>query len=180
MLLASILCCWRPYYAVGVHIVLLASILCCWRPDINYRTIGLWLSDCNYFLLSNYQNIEYRIGEFKKYRTIGYRNKASIYRISDSGKTIGCPPLPTFETFLGLTNPELTCNKYSIHVAAILLVPEYNRGIFYLYLFFFYVLYSTRLHLPPLSSTVSEDAGTVATSALAVRRSNHYARSHPV
>jgi hypothetical protein len=26
--LASILCCWRPYYAVGVNIVL----LCCWRP----------------------------------------------------------------------------------------------------------------------------------------------------
>jgi hypothetical protein len=24
--------CWRPYCAVGIHIVLLASILCCWRP----------------------------------------------------------------------------------------------------------------------------------------------------
>jgi hypothetical protein len=35
----------------------------------------------------------------------------------------------------------------------------------------------------PTDSTVSEDAGieprTVATSALSVRRSNHYARSHP-
>ncbi len=41
--------------------------------------------------------------------------------------------------------------------------------------FFFYVLYTTLLHLPP--PTVSEDAEieprTVATSALAVRRSNH-------
>ncbi len=49
-----------------------------------------------------------------------------------------------------------------------------NRGIFGI---FFYVLYSTLLHLPPLRSTVSTDAAieprTVATSALAVRRSNH-------
>ncbi len=41
--------------------------------------------------------------------------------------------------------------------------------------FFFYVLYSTLLHLPPLRSTVSEDAviesRTLATSALAVRHS---------
>jgi hypothetical protein len=37
--------------------------------------------------------------------------------------------------------------------------------------------------MPPLDSTVSEDAGieprTVATTALAVRRSNYSARSHP-
>jgi hypothetical protein len=32
VLLASILCCWRPYCADGVHIMLLASILCCWCP----------------------------------------------------------------------------------------------------------------------------------------------------
>ncbi len=31
-LLAFILCCWRPYCSVGVHIMLLASILCNWRP----------------------------------------------------------------------------------------------------------------------------------------------------
>ncbi len=44
----------------------------------------------------------------------------------------------------------------------------FNRGIYWI---FFYVLYSTLLHLPPLRYTVSEDAGveprTVATSALA-------------
>jgi hypothetical protein len=49
--------------------------------------------------------------------------------------------------------------------------------------FFPNVLYSTLLHLPPSDSTVSEDAGieprTVATSALAVRRSNHSAKSNP-
>jgi hypothetical protein len=42
---------------------------------------------------------------------------------------------------------------------------------------FVYALYSTVLHLLPSDSTGSEDAGieprTVATSALAVRRSNH-------
>ncbi len=47
------------------------------------------------------------------------------------------------------------------------------------------VLYSTMFHLPPFRLfTVSEDAGielrTVATSALAVRSSNHSARSHPL
>jgi hypothetical protein len=45
------------------------------------------------------------------------------------------------------------------------------------------VRYSTLLHLPPSDSTVSEDAGielrTVATTALAVKSSNHFARSHP-
>ncbi len=54
-----------------------------------------------------------------------------------------------------------------------------NQGFFR----FFHVRYSTLLHLPPLRSTVSEEAGieprTVATTALAVRRSNHSARSHP-
>ncbi len=38
MLLASILCCWRPYCAVGVNIVLLVYILCCWRP---YCAVGV-------------------------------------------------------------------------------------------------------------------------------------------
>jgi hypothetical protein len=51
-----------------------------------------------------------------------------------------------------------------------------NGGIF-LIVFFFYVLYSTLLHMRPSDSTVTEDAGieprTVATSALPS------ARSHP-
>ncbi len=55
-----------------------------------------------------------------------------------------------------------------------------NRGIF---IVFFNVLYSTLLHLPPLSSTVSEYAEieprTVATFALADRRSNNSSTSHP-
>jgi hypothetical protein len=49
--------------------------------------------------------------------------------------------------------------------------------------FFFFVLYSALLHLPPSDSTVPTDAGieprTVATGALAVRRSKHLARYHP-
>jgi hypothetical protein len=50
--------------------------------------------------------------------------------------------------------------------------------------FLFYVQYSTLLHLPPLRfHCVGEDAEielrTVVTTALAVRRSNHSARSHP-
>jgi hypothetical protein len=49
---------------------------------------------------------------------------------------------------------------------------------------FFYALYSILLHLGrPSDSIVSEDAGTkartVATLALAIKRSNHSARSHP-
>ncbi len=41
---------------------------------LHFRTIGLWLSGCIFFLLSHYWNIEYRIGKFKK---------ISDYRISD-------------------------------------------------------------------------------------------------
>jgi hypothetical protein len=47
---------------------------------------------------------------------------------------------------------------------------------------FFKLLYSTLLHLPPPSSTVSRDFGieprTLGTLALAFRRCNHLARSH--
>jgi hypothetical protein len=55
---------------------------------------------------------------------------------------------------------------------------------FWIYFYYFSVRYSTLLCLPPLRySTVLEDAGieprTVATLALAVRHSNHSARSHP-
>ncbi len=62
---------------------------------LHYQTIGQWLSDCNFFLLSNNGNIEYRIG-VKKLWAIGYRIKASIYRTigyRTQKKTIGCPPL---------------------------------------------------------------------------------------
>ncbi len=144
VLLASIICCWRPYCAVGVHNVLLGSLLMLvlllaslylflaslllwisllllmlwcsyclcycqpqlhcfckhpcfwWRPYCvgghvvaltpavsrfsavvsGHLTIGLWLSDCHFFLLSNYRNIEYCIGQLKK---------VSDYQISDQG-----------------------------------------------------------------------------------------------
>ncbi len=39
----------------------------------------------------------------------------------------------------------------------------------FLCIFFFYVLYSTLLHLPPLSSTVSEDAGIEPRTVRSVR-----------
>ncbi len=47
VLLASILCCWRPYCAVGLHIVLLASILYCWRPCC--ASTELFLASLYYF-----------------------------------------------------------------------------------------------------------------------------------
>ncbi len=61
--------------------------------------------------------------------------------------------------------------------------PEYHtfflQGDFWIFLCFIQHCFICR----PSDSTVSEDAGiepwTVATSALAVRRSNHSARSHP-
>jgi hypothetical protein len=57
------------------------------------------------------------------------------------------------------------------------------KGGFFFGFFLFYVRYSTLLHLPPTDSPVSEGARieprTVATTTLAVRRSNHSARSHP-
>ncbi len=56
---------------------------------LHYRTIGLWLSDCNFFLLSNYRNIEYRIGELTKlldYRISDQGLNLSDYRISESEK----------------------------------------------------------------------------------------------
>jgi hypothetical protein len=61
-----------------------------------YFTIGQRLSDCNFFMLSNYRNFEYRIGEFKKvsdYRISDQGLNLWDYWISDSKKTIGCPPL---------------------------------------------------------------------------------------
>jgi hypothetical protein len=64
----------------------------------DYRTMSIRLY-CNIFLLSNYWNIEYRIGEFKKltdYRISDQGLNLSDYLIiliSDSEKTIGCPPL---------------------------------------------------------------------------------------
>ncbi len=36
-----------------------------WIVECDILHIGLWLSDCYFFLLSNYRNIEYRISEFK-------------------------------------------------------------------------------------------------------------------
>ncbi len=58
----------------------------------------------------------------------------------------------------------------------VLIIDNYRTQIF------FSELYSTLLHLPPLRFH-SEDAGieprTVASSALAVRRSNQSAKSHP-
>jgi|688.fasta_scaffold790565_1 hypothetical protein len=65
---------------------------------LHYWTMGLWPSDCNFFLLSNYRNIEYCIGEFKKlsdYQISDQGLNLSDYRISDSEKNYRLPPLPT-------------------------------------------------------------------------------------
>jgi hypothetical protein len=99
-------CCWRSccFLAVGSvpadpGVPILAGGFTYWIVEwdvLYYRTIGLWLSDCNFFLLSNYRNMEYRISEFTKlsdYRITDQGLNLSDYRISDSEKTIGCPPL---------------------------------------------------------------------------------------
>jgi hypothetical protein len=58
-------------------------------------------------------------------------------------------------------------------------------GIFVDFILFYpYILYSTLLHMPPLRFHCGDGCWdrtrrTVATGALAVRRSNHLARSHP-
>jgi hypothetical protein len=92
-LLASILCCWRPYCAVGVHIVLLASILYCWRP---YCAVGVHIvllasiSDYGYrtvifFCYRTIKTSNIVLANSKNYRNIGYRIKASIIGLSDIG-----------------------------------------------------------------------------------------------
>ncbi len=45
--------------------------------------------------------------------------------------------------------------------------------------YFFRLLYSTLIHLPPLRFLYAGIEPTITTLALAVRRSNHSARSHP-
>jgi hypothetical protein len=59
----------------------------------DYRTMAIVMQ---FFRLLNYQNIEYRIDEFKKlldYRISDQGLNLSDYRISDSEKTVGCSPL---------------------------------------------------------------------------------------
>jgi hypothetical protein len=63
---------------------------------IGYWTIILRLSECNFFRVSDYWNIEYQIGEFEKlsdYQISDQGPSLSDYWISDSQKTSGCPPL---------------------------------------------------------------------------------------
>jgi hypothetical protein len=63
------------------------------------------------------------------------------------------------------------------------LVTFSNRGIILYFIFYICTVFNTAPSAAPSGSTLSEDAGieprTVATPALAVRRSNHRARSHP-
>jgi hypothetical protein len=91
-------CCQCPSHPC-VHI--LAGGFTYWIVEwgiLHYWTMGLWPSDCNFFLLSNYRNIEYCIGEFKKlsdYQISDQGLNLSDYRISDSEKNYRLPPLPT-------------------------------------------------------------------------------------
>ena len=83
----------------------------------------------------------------------------------------------------------IRCCKYTICVGKVnecdgsqLNFADFNRGDFVGF-FSMYCFIQACFICGPSDSTVSEDAGieprTVATSPLAVRRSNHYARSHP-
>jgi hypothetical protein len=56
---------------------------------IDHLTIGLRLLDCHFYLLSNYQTIEYWTGKFGKpsnYQISDQAHNISDYRISDSQK----------------------------------------------------------------------------------------------
>jgi hypothetical protein len=74
---------------------ILAGVFTC---DIlkDYQTIRQWQSDCYFFCYHDYRNIEYQIGKFKKlsdYMISDLGLNLSDYQITDSEKTIGCPPL---------------------------------------------------------------------------------------
>jgi hypothetical protein len=59
--------------------------------DFQTKAIGL-----SFFLLSNYQTIKYGTGVFEKlsdFRISDQGHNLSDYRILDSQKTMGCPPL---------------------------------------------------------------------------------------
>jgi hypothetical protein len=90
-------CFWWSPYCVGGHVVALIPAVACFSAVVSsHRTIGLWLLDCNFFLLSNYRNIEYRIGQLKKvsdYQISDQGLNLSDYWISDSENTSGCPPI---------------------------------------------------------------------------------------
>ncbi len=94
LLVASILC-WRSCCCF--------NSCCCFSAVVSgHRTIGLWLSDCHFFLLSNYQNIKYCIGQLKKvpdYQISDQGLNLLDYRISDSEKTSGCTPLQAWLRF---------------------------------------------------------------------------------
>ncbi len=93
---------WRPY-CVGGHVVALIPAVACFCAVVSgHRIIILWLSDCHFFLLSNYRNIEYRIGQLKKESEYQISDKGpnlSDYRISDSEKTSSYPPLQAWLRF---------------------------------------------------------------------------------
>ncbi len=73
-------------------------LACCftyWIVEETYYSIGP-PDYGNFFLLSNYLNIKYCIGEFKKLSDYGIPDQGlnlSDYWILDSEKTIVCPPL---------------------------------------------------------------------------------------
>ncbi len=85
-------CCWRPCWSLcpGYFSCLLYILDCTMRHSklSEYRTMAIGLL---FFQLSDYWNIEYRIGDFKKlsdYRVSDQGLNLSDYRISDSD-----PPL---------------------------------------------------------------------------------------
>ncbi len=63
---------WCPYFSWWL------SILDFRMRHINYRTIGLWLSDCNFFFHRTIRIANIVLANSRIYRTIGYRMKASI------------------------------------------------------------------------------------------------------
>ncbi len=95
------------------HIIILS--------DFRTMAIGLF-----FFLLSNYWNIQYRIGEFKKlseYQISDLGLNLSDYRISDSEKTIGCPPL--FILYVRQTKSfRLRTVKFRLLHPGLLLIPR--------------------------------------------------------
>ncbi len=52
---------------------------------LQYRTIGIWLSACNFFLLSNYRNIEYLIVELETIGLSDIGSRPQSIGLSDIG-----------------------------------------------------------------------------------------------
>ncbi len=106
---------------------------------LHYQTIGLRLAECNFFLLSNYQNIEYRIGEFKNLSDYWISDQGlnlSDYRTSVSEKNYRLPTsgglvlllrllrLLTLNTFIWTFHSFIPISQNRLTAVVVVVVPQ--------------------------------------------------------